>query len=59
MDLGQEVFPLKADLGLRSCVNRRGRTVYNDGKPVDAWTLVKLFGHRSLPIASGKDGDLL
>ena len=30
-DLGREVFPLKADSGLRSCLNRRERTVYNQG----------------------------
>ena len=58
MDLGQEVFPLKADLGLRSSINRRGRTVYNEGKPVDPWTLIKRFGRRSLRTTSGKDGDL-
>jgi hypothetical protein len=59
MDLGREVFPLEADLGLRSCLNRRERTVYNEGKPVDPWTLIKPFGRRSLTTTSGKDGDLL
>ena len=59
MDLDREVFPLKADLGLRSSLNRRGRSVYNQGKSVDHWTLIKPFGRRSLPTSSGKDGDLL
>jgi hypothetical protein len=59
MDLDREVFPLKADLGLRSCLNRRGRTVYNEGKPVDPWTLIKPFRRRSLTTTSGKDGGLL